>query len=137
MSAYLDASVVVSLFVEDSHTSLAETWLAGLAEPPVMSRWTALEFSAAIATRARAGALAAADRRAVEQEFSGWIAGLKTLAVSDADLTAARDMIRFDEATLKGGDALHLAICRRAGLPIKTFDRALGRAAETMGVATA
>jgi hypothetical protein len=137
LSAYLDASVVVSLFVDDSHTPLAEAWLAGLDEPPVMSRWTALEFSAALATRARAGALAAADRRAVEQEFSGWAAGLANLVVTDADLIAARDMIRFDEAALKGGDALHLAICRRAGLPIKTFDRALGRTAETMGVAVA
>lgn len=134
MSAYLDASVAVSLFVNDGHTGAADEWLRGLSAPVTLSLWTAAEFSAALAARARNRALAPAERTTAEQGFTEWSRGMITAAVLDSDMVAARDMIRFDQAPLKAGDALHLALAVRLGLPIKTFDQALARAAEAVGM---
>jgi len=137
LSAYLDASMVVSLFLEDCWSDDAAAWLAALEAPPTISRWTALEFSSALGVLLRAGSITAEERSRAERELGDFVADLPIADVTDRDLISARDMIRFGSAALKAGDALHLAIGRRVGLPIKTFDRQLTRAAEMVGVEVA
>jgi uncharacterized protein len=132
--AYLDTSIVASLFVVDAHTQRATTWLRK-GEEIAFSDWTLVEFTSAIATASRAGRVPSAMRAAAEQGLDRWAARRgAALAILAEDVRQARIMINSTSEPLRGGDALHIAIAQRLGCSIATFDNAMRRAATDLGV---
>jgi uncharacterized protein len=132
--AYLDTSVVLSLFVVDAHSLRATTWVRRGVEI-VFSDWTLTEFTSAIATAGRAGRVPSPMRAAAEQGVNRWVARRgAALAVLSDDVRQARALINSTSQALRAGDALHLAIALRAGCPLATFDNAMRRAATDFGV---
>ena len=134
MVAYLDTSIVASLFVVDAHTQRATAWLRR-DEDIAFSDWTLAEFSSVIATANRAGRVPSAMRAAAEQGLDRWVVRRgDALAVMTEDVRQARTLINSTSEPLRAGDALHLAITQRLGCSIATFDNAMRRAATDLGL---
>lgn len=137
MTLYLDASVLVSLLVEDAHTPRADALTMG-APDCLISTWTAVEAVSAVNRLARMGTVdpgAAADAIAAVRDRSA--ATAQVLATTDADMVEARRLLERTRTALRAPDALHLAIAKRAGLRLATFDDVLATAAREVGVQTA
>lgn len=135
MSACLDASVVVSLFLIDSFSPCARA-LLGAAEGPIVSDLCVVEVSGVIARQARLGAITAQDSRALFSNFDSWRADLASVTISETDMQTAAQFVRRADLALRGPDAMHIAICARIGAKLLTFDARLGAAANVLGVET-
>jgi len=136
MAAYLDTSVLVPLFFNETGTAAARLALAQ--EPsPWISHWTLAEFASAVAFKLRNGQVsdAVADRaRRLFQAFT--TSQLTVVDVLREDFANAADLCRTAPAPgLRTPDALHLAVAQRLGLSLVSFDAALMQAARGHGVA--
>ncbi len=136
MTVYLDASVVVSMFLADANTPRALDF-AERYSLVTLSLWTVAEFSSALAVQTRIGRAAPMERRRAEARFDEWLTlQSEPLVPTPDDFAAARRMLRVDSAVLRTPDALHLAICERVGTALATFDVRMRQAAQAFGVPT-
>lgn len=134
MSVYLDASVVVSAFVDDVHSDRVIEWLA-LQDRVVLSAWTVAEFSSALSHYVRTGRATPAERTALEAEFDRWLSSAKVvLTITPEDFEGARRLLRT-HIQLRTPDALHLAMVSNRQLSLATLDKALRNSAMAEGVA--
>ena len=134
MTVYLDASVVVSLLVRDTHTERARG-LISTAERFLVSDLMVAEFSSAIAIRWRSNTLSRAEANGALLLFDAWRArGAQGVEILSEDLRAADHIIRSLDHALKAPDAIHIATARRLGAPIATFDLTMAREAERLGL---
>jgi predicted nucleic acid-binding protein len=135
LSVYLDASVLVSLFIRDEMTERAQSALRTHLGPVTVSDWTLAEAASVIARAVRTGVL---DREAARQAIAAidlWIArAADRVEVLSADIREAELIIRSLETTLKAPDALHVVVARRMDLPLLSFDAAMAREAAALGV---
>jgi predicted nucleic acid-binding protein len=132
--AYLDTSVVASLFIVDAHSKRASAWVRRGGEI-AFSDWTLAEFTSALATANRAGRVPSPMRTAAEEGVNRWVARRgAALAILSDDVRRARSLINSTSQALRTGDALHLAIALRLGCSLATFDNAMRRAATDFGV---
>jgi predicted nucleic acid-binding protein len=136
LSLYLDACVVVSLFIADDHTPRVRTWMTRRQSPLILSEWAITEFSSALALRRRMKRLDPSDRLEAESNFDAWLSSKEIVRVDvDArDFYSARHLMRFDSVELRAADALHLAIAMRLGVAIATLDDELAAAAAAVGM---
>jgi predicted nucleic acid-binding protein len=136
LTAYVEASVAVSLFISDVHSHRADAWLARQGDPLLLSAWTITEFSSALALRRRSGTLVMQDSLAAESAFDGWVSSdqVRQLEIGSADFAAARQLMRYDMIRLRAPDALHLAIALRLGAAMATLDDDLQEAAKAVGL---
>lgn len=132
---YLDASVVVSTFLSDVHTSRVIGWLSTVSEAPTLSHWTATEFSSAATGQERMGRITRDRRLVAEQNFDGWLLAIEQAPVISVDFALARDFLRRGIPRLRAGDALHLAVARRLGARVATLDAVMTDAALAIGLA--
>lgn len=133
MSLYLDASVLVALFVEEPSTAQAQARLVG--ETLLISDFAAAEFSAAIARRVRIGDMPASQAPITFQAFDSWVARATSRVVQDVSDTPNADiLVRRLDLGLRAPDALHIAIARRLGATLFTFDLRMAHAARTLGL---
>jgi predicted nucleic acid-binding protein len=135
VSIYVDANVVVALFIEDSMSQRAHEIVAGLSDAIVVSDLTALEFVSAVARRARAkdiGAKAAAEAIA---DFDFWAAAVARIDTEASDLAQADRLVRRFEINLHSADAIHVAIATRLGASLLTLDSKMKASAKKLGLA--
>jgi uncharacterized protein len=136
LNAYLDASVLVSLFTIDDHTPRALAWLAGASDRLYVSDWTLTEFSSALAIGVRTARLTLGDRDAAESALQLWLNAQRTPeSVRNDDVRTARALLRATPLPLRGADALHLAIAQRVGHALASFERRMCEAAADLGIA--
>lgn len=68
--------------------------------------------------------------------FDAWLAQMPTrMEIAAADIVLATTYLRRFDLALRTPDALHLAIARRLGATLVTFDRAMAAAARALGMA--
>jgi predicted nucleic acid-binding protein len=133
VSVYLDTSVLVSLFVHDSHRQRVLTWLGNQANVSV-SAWTVAEFSSALSHYQRTNRATADQRSRLEADFDSWLAGQPDpLPLHEADMVVTRRLLR-SHLSLRTPDALHLAIALNRRLALATLDDGLMAAAMAEGV---
>ena len=134
--AYLDASAIIPLLIEELGSAAVDRFLAAVAQPLIVSEFAAAEvasaFSRLIRTQALEGPQDAASRLA---DFDSWRAS----SAGDIDLLAsdirlARIFVRRFDLMLRAPDAIHAAVCQRADLLLVTMDRRLAAAAQDLGV---
>jgi uncharacterized protein len=130
---YLDASVLIPLFVDDDWTDRARAWAT--TEPDVLvSDWAVTEFSSALSLHVRKGRLDADERDEAENALNWWLAGrVKEEPVEPEDVVDAR-MLLHRHAKLRAPDALHLALVLRLRVGLVTYDLDLAAAARVDGV---
>jgi len=137
LSVYLDTSFLVAMFVIDANETAAINFLTG--KPDIItSDWAVAEYSSALGLMVRIGRIAPYDRAAAEADLDRLVANRTPIvAVSSEDIVETRRLLRSARSPLRTPDALHLALCRRLGTPIATFDEGQRRAAIEFGIAVA
>jgi uncharacterized protein len=135
----LDTSLLVGLFVEgDAHASRARSFSADDAEVLVVSDFAAAEFSSVIARLTRTHVIEQAAAREVFGDFDEWRARFTASEeITPGDVQIAISMIRQLDLNILAPDAINLAIARRLGASIATFDRGMARNAAVPGIAAA
>lgn len=135
MSVYLDASVIVALFVEDSLSPRADTCLRSIDDIVLVSDFAAAEFASAVARRVRMGEVGEQDAATAFANFDIWT-GRATARIETvhADMIAAAAMLRRLDLTLRTPDALNLAIAQRTSSDLATFDVRMADSANALGM---
>ena len=137
MSVYLDANVIIPLFVPDPHNDRTERALRRLNDDLIVSDFSAAEFSSVIARRARTRDLRAEEARLAFSNFDGWCARyVRIIEIERSDVSIASNLIRRLDLALRTPDALHIAIVQRTGCRLLTFDKLMAKVAHTLGVET-
>jgi uncharacterized protein len=95
VTIYLDASVVVSLFVSDIHTDAADRLIANLREDAIVSELCALEFAASVSRGVRTGQLSEHAAWQALVDLDEWRT-VSTIAVSPSlgDFGLAASLVR-------------------------------------------
>lgn len=139
MNCYLDASVLVSLFVIDPLSTRAEAFLADHLEIVIaISDFGAAEFASAVARRVRARDLSEREGRVAFANFDSWAAhSAERQRVESADINAADRVMRQMHHPLRTPDAIHVMIAQRIGASLVTFDRQMAASARALGAAVA
>lgn len=133
---YLDTSLIVAAVTNESGTQAAQASLADvLAGTPLISDWVITEFAAALAAKRRVGKLDE-EKSAVASQAFGILrdSSLATVPVTASDFTAAARLASSNQAALRAGDALHLAVASREAATLHTLDQGLHRAAKALGL---
>lgn len=136
MSVYLDASVLVSTFINDDFSARASLFLGRQQADLIVSDFAKVEFASAVAKRIRVGASTRDEARAAFSAFDVWAARFALrLETEPSDLLAAEAFLRRLDLNLRTGDALNIAVAQRAGAGLATFDDGMARCAAALGVA--
>jgi hypothetical protein len=106
-------------------------------QPPVATSVFALaECGAVVTSRVRAAALTPAGGEALMAAVDAWLAAVAILhPVAAGDHDEAARLVRWPDLGLRAPDALHLAVCRRLGLALLSFDARQADAARRLGMA--
>jgi uncharacterized protein len=130
-SVYLDTSVVVASLVNEPGTTTAHGFLEGAMERPwLISSWLETELASALAMQWRRGTIEAEERERAWKRFQELReAKLRVLQLEAPDFETASQLCLDETATIRAGDALHLAVCMRCRGQLVSFDKAFCAAA--------
>jgi len=138
VSLYLDASVLVALFVIDPLSARAEAFLSANPVVFVISDFGAAEFSSAVARRVRTRDLTQDDGRLAFANFDSWVArSADRQETTTTDIDSANRILRRLDVNLRTPDALHVAIAQRTNATLVTFDQGMTAGARALGMAVA
>jgi predicted nucleic acid-binding protein len=133
--AYLDASVLVSLFIPASSSARADDVLRTQTPEIVVSDLAAAEFASALSRRVRMGELQTKEARSLLAEFDQWLsAAARRVELVPSDVAIAASFLRRFDTTLRTPDAIHVALAQRIGANLFTFDKKLSVAARALKV---
>ena len=136
MRDYLDASVIVAIFIRESTSAAILELLDDATASPQISDLAASEVSSAISRLVRTKQLTREVANAVLSDFDEWAQAIgQPTEIYPSDVREANVLVRQFELKLRAPDASHLAICRRLGARMVTLDNNLARAAEAIDVA--
>ena len=123
------------MFVADAHSPSVVGWLSAEPRAVTLSDWTVAEFISVLGVATRGGRIRTAAKHAAEQALDTWIGQHgSALAVLSEDVRRARVLMNQTGLPLRASDALHLAVARRTGHVLATFDAGMRRAAEDLGL---
>ena len=135
MSVYLDASVVVSLFVDDMHTGRADRLIDEVGENAILSPLCMLEFLTTVMRGKRDGRISSRQAKEALEDCDFWRhRATRAHNRGPADFELAENLVRDEAAKLAAADALHLACAINAKSALATFDVRLAEAARGRGV---
>jgi predicted nucleic acid-binding protein len=136
LSFYLDTSVIVNLLTPEPLSLRADALARAGSDELVISDFAAAEFSSVIARRVRTGELSPDEGRSALADFDLWSEqATQRVKTTSNDIAQADRYVRRLDLTLPTPDAIHIAIVRRLGASLATFDRGMTLAAELLGVA--
>lgn len=133
---YLDASVLVPLVYLEDATDLIYRYVGDRCEW-IVSDFATGEVASAVGRLVRSRSVTSLVGEEALVRFDNWReARASTVEVVPSDVgRATRFLHRFDLG-LRLPDAIHLAICRRLGLTLVSFDRRLLNAASALVIPT-
>ena len=136
MRSYADPSVIVSAYGAEPGTELSIGLLRSLRPGELLvSWWTDTEVSSALGIKTRVGTITPAARLTVVAAIRRMFRESATLVVPLAeDFQTASAMMEGTAVPLRGGDALHLAIAKRAKATTWTLDRRMADAGQQIGL---
>jgi uncharacterized protein len=133
---YLDARVILPLFIEDAFSSAAKDLILSSDDDHIMSDWAILEVTSIVRKSARAGVITEIEAISLLHHFDHWaITSTQPINVEQADFKRANDIVRRGDMAVRAADALHLALTARSGSKLATFDKGMSKAAKVMGLA--
>lgn len=138
MTLYLDTSLLVAALTREPKTVPVVEWMA-LQEPEelAVSEWVVTEFSAALSIKLRTRQIKSSERADALAAFARLLAEtLSVLTISGFHFQLGARLADQDALALRGGDALHLALCVDRGATLCTLDARLATAAPSVGVKT-
>jgi predicted nucleic acid-binding protein len=136
VTVYLDASVLVPLFVDDSFSKRAEALVDRTDIEAVVSDWAALEVSNVLARRVRTRAMSMTESAGALAKFDLWRAEWSSAdEILSMDVALAMEFARRSDIVLSGAGAVHVAMARRIGAVMATFDMRMATGCAALGVA--
>lgn len=133
MSVYLDASVLVALFVQDAFSERAENYLRAHTPVLMVSDFAAAELASALARRVRMGELKTIEARTACSSFDAWAGRATTrLETGTSDIATAEAYLRRLDLKLRTPDAIHIAIAQRVAAQLATFDESMVKNARAL-----
>lgn len=133
MSLYLDASVLMPIFIAEGRSRDAHARLLG--QSLIVSDLAVTEFSAGVARRQGIGDISASDASALFAAFDAWGSqAAQRVAIETGDLLLANGLVRRLDLGLRMPDAANLAIAKRYAATVFTFDKTMAAAASAIGL---
>jgi predicted nucleic acid-binding protein len=133
---YPDTSMLVAIYVGEPAGDRLDEWWSDNQAQMVISGWTELEFTSALAMKERSKAITADKRGAALALFTRHWAGPESrVSVPTSCFSRAATMISAAEG-LRGADALHLAVAEHHGASLFTLDRQQAELGRKLGVMT-
>jgi len=133
LTLYLDASALLPLFIEEARTHDAHEHLRG--NVLVISDFAIAEFSSGVARRSRVGEINESGAPVVFAAMDAWTANVaRRESLTAGDIGVAIGFIRRLDPGLRAADALNIAIARRCGANLLTFDGNMARSARSLGM---
>lgn len=133
---YPDTSVLVAAFVTEPGSKRADAWLSESLASLGVSGWIEVEFTSALAAKARNGKIDTGQASAALSTYrTGIRVASKQLQVTQLAFGRAAEMVTVADG-LRGGDALHLAIAEAHKATLVTFDRQQAALGAKLGVET-
>ncbi len=130
MNVYLDACVIVPLFITEASTNSVRAFVSRRTGALTVSDFAIAEFGAAISFQVRTGRTTAQAAMALMALFDDWATSeCDLVTVNSDDIASANMLVRQFDLKLLTPHAIHLAICIRTGLPLVTLDQRLAAAA--------
>lgn len=135
MRAYLDASAILPILIEEAGTSAMDGYMVGRSQDLVVSDFAAAEVASGLSRLVGMAQLSPEIGRQRLANFDDWRAAeTVTLELVSADARQASSLVRRFDLMLRAPAALHVAICRRTGDQLITLDRRLADAARALGL---
>lgn len=135
MTVYADTSIIISAYVDEVASDVAEAWLASLKpQELVSSPWCLTESASALAGKVRAGALTSQSRRRAFAAIRALLLGVAIGLVENRHFEQAADLLSRSKRPLSAADALHLAIASDVGATLWTLDRRMAEAGQALGL---
>ncbi len=135
MRAYLDTSVIYSMLAKDALNNRAEAFLRQPDLLLLISDFGAAEFASIVARKVRVGEITPEAAAKIFSAFDKWRDNVpRAIQVQPEDIKAAEMFIRRLDLTLRAPDALHIAMARRAGAVLATFDTKMAASAKNLGL---
>jgi uncharacterized protein len=137
---YLDSCFVVASLVDDEvYSNIARQWLrANAASDLAISPWVETEVASAASMKVRTKDLSL-EKRA--EFLLSWHrlrdTSLATVMIENGDFEIASSFASRHELSLRGSDALHIAIASRSHCTLVTLDQKMADAATILGVPVA
>ncbi len=133
---YCDTSLLVSALSGEPAAPAVHRWLLQYSEGELCtSTWTVTEFSSAVAIKYRRADITAEDKVSI---LARWAAAqnenLVMLPVPQEAFSLAARFCDMSTSSLRGGDALHLAVASLGGHALATLDGRMREGAEAVGV---
>jgi len=134
----MDASVLVSLFLNDALSERAQVFIRSQSPEAIVSDLAAAEFSSVLARRFRARENTELEVRHAFQSFDRWVETIaESVACETSDLRQADRFLRRLDLPLRAPDAIHIATAQRIGAQLASFDAQMVASARALGVAVA
>lgn len=135
---YVDTSFAVSLYLIDENSERAADFMDYHRGALVVSDWMVLEFLSVLSRDVRKGFVSPDLAPSVQTSFFDWLSkDCQRETPLEEHFVEARELLERGQSVLRAPDALHLAMCKRWGLSLLTFDKGLIRAAQAHGVQVA
>jgi predicted nucleic acid-binding protein len=132
---YLDASALVSLVFTDNRLATFVELVFRQKAQLLMSDFGRAEFASAVSIRVREGSLPKAEAAELLDWFDDWQpSAIRLVRMRSSDLRDATEFVQQFELKLRAPDALHIAVARRLGASLVTFDRRQAAAAVSLGL---
>ena len=131
---YLDTSVLLAAVLDEPNSEAARGLLSRHDELSG-SDWLMTEVASALGIKDRTGRLAPGGRQRALAACRAVLANSVTmLEVTGATCRAATALIEC--SSLRGGDALHLAVAKAHGAVVWTLDQGMAEAGQALGLDT-
>jgi hypothetical protein len=133
LSLYLDASVLIAMFIAENRSPDAHHGILG--NSVIVSDFAIAEASAGVARRQRRGEISASDATHLFSTLDAWIARCAQRApLENSDVLSAVGLVRRLDRGLRAPDAINIAIAQRLNATLFTFDRTMAATAIAMGL---
>lgn len=135
MSVYLDASVLVSLFITDLHTSRARSFLVSKSPRLIVSNFASAEFASALNRRVRMQELVEDHAVSAFTHLDSWIGqGAQWVETTPLDIQQAQSVLRRLDLPLRTPDALNIVVAARLNAELATFDERMAECGRRLGL---
>lgn len=133
---YLDSSVLVALFSNESHTTVVRTWHATLEPSTVwLSVWNIPEFYSAMSFKRRTAQMSAEQRATAERLFKDYRLDYPNiLPAVTRHFQRAATIAGREDINIRAADALHLAIAEANNATLCTLDKKMSEAAKAIDI---
>ncbi len=136
MRAYLDATVLLTIIIDEAAAPAADRFIDTWSGDLMVNYSAAAEVTSALSRIAHTRQITRDDAQDRLGDFDMWRAeATAQIDMNDSDMRLANAYVRRFELMLRAPDALHAAICRRNELTLVTLDRRLASAASQLGIA--